>query len=71
MFGDKSGTVVKEKKELLLLLRTLSALVPHDPVFVLKVQHILYDTFWPLKGQDEMCVCRHTPLTLLATWASA
>ena len=37
MFGDRSGTFIKGKKELLFLLKMLSALVPHDPVFALKV----------------------------------
>ena len=37
MFGDRSGTFVRGKKELLFLLKTLSSLVPYDPVFVLKV----------------------------------
>jgi hypothetical protein len=36
VFGDRSGTFIKGKKELLFLLKTLSALVPHDPVFALK-----------------------------------
>ena len=41
MFGDRSGTFIRGKKELLLLLKTLTALVPHEPVFALKVREFV------------------------------
>lgn len=36
MFGDSSSSVIRGKRELLFLLKTLTRLVPYEPVFALK-----------------------------------
>ena len=60
MFGDGSSSVIRGKKELVLLLKTLTTFVPHDPLFALKV-HLP-----PLSGGEGTSCCRHMWLIHLA-----